>query len=163
MIAKSPKNHHVCFVDKHKAFYKVCVGNFWQQSSLCIMKRNAQFASTMTLPQCGGRSKTGLYTVSYIIFGLHKWLSRSYQFSKLWSAISFDNFCLSLLLYAEDIALIALDETSLQRMLSDWCTTWKLSINVNKTKVMHFRPQSFARSEFIFQCSENTLRLLWII
>jgi hypothetical protein len=71
--------------------------------------------------------------------------------------VPFDDFCLSLLLYAEDIALIALDETSLQRMLSDWCTTWKLSINVNKTKVMHFRPQSFARSEFIFQCSENTL------
>jgi hypothetical protein len=52
---------------------------------------------------------------------------------------------------------MAPDENSLQRMLYDWCTTWKLSINVNKTKVMYFRPQSFARSEFIFQCSENTL------
>jgi hypothetical protein len=31
-------------------------------------------------------------------------------------------------------------------VVSDWCTTWKLSINVNKTKVMHFRPQSFVYS-----------------
>jgi hypothetical protein len=44
--------------------------------------------------------------------------------------VPFDDFCLSLLLYAEDIALIAPDENSLQRMLYDWCTTWKLSINM---------------------------------
>jgi hypothetical protein len=44
-------------------------------------------------------------------------------------------------------------------VVSHWCTTWKISINVNKTKVMHFRPQSFATSEFIFQC-EMTLNVL---
>jgi hypothetical protein len=31
--------------------------------------------------------------------------------------VPFDDFCLSLLLYADDIALIAPDENSLQRML----------------------------------------------
>ncbi|VDI36322.1 Hypothetical predicted protein, partial [Mytilus galloprovincialis] len=42
-------------------------------------------------------------------------------------------------------------------IVSDWCTTWKLSINVNKTKVVHFRPQSFDRSEFNFKCMENNI------
>jgi len=71
--------------------------------------------------------------------------------------ITVDDIQLSILLYADDIALIAPDENSLQSMLnavSEWCSTWKLSINVNKTKIIHFRPQSIRKSEVIFQCSD---------
>ena len=55
-------------------------------------------------------------------------------------------------LYADDIALIAPDKNSLQGMLdivSDWCFTWKLSINSSKTKVVHFRPQSCSKTDCV--------------
>ncbi len=26
--------------------------------------------------------------------------------------------------------------------VNEWCTSWQMTINVNKTKVVHFRPQS---------------------
>jgi hypothetical protein len=43
---------------------------------------------------------------------------------------------LSILLYADDIALIAPDELKLQQMLdvvTSWCSEWKLHINASKT------------------------------
>ena len=107
--------------------------------------------------QRGGRCETGLYTVP-TLFSVYM-IDLADRINSLNCGVPFYDFFLSLLLYADDIALIAPDENSFQRMLdvvSDWCTTWKLSINGNKTKVMHFRPQSFERSEFIFQSSENT-------
>ena len=61
--------------------------------------------------------------------------------------INIDDNRLSILLYADEIALIAPDENSLQRML-DWCFTWKLSINSSKTKAVHFRPQSCSKTDF---------------
>jgi hypothetical protein len=54
-------------------------------------------------------------------------------------------------------------------VVSDWFTTWKLSINVNKTKAMHFRPELFDDSDYtrilnnqrsaIDYVMENTLQL----
>ena len=74
--------------------------------------------------------------------------------------VNIDDFKLSILLYADDIALIAPDENSLQSMLNvvtDWCSEWKLCININKTKIVHFRPQSCSKSNFIFQCSDKVI------
>ncbi|CAC5384974.1 unnamed protein product [Mytilus coruscus] len=66
---------------------------------------------------------------------------------------------LSILLYADDIALIAPDEASLQRMLdvvSDWCSQWKL-VNPSKSNVVHFRNPSIDRSNFYFTCSRQNI------
>jgi len=60
----------------------------------------------------------------------------------------------------DDIALIAPDENSLQRMLnivSDWCLTWQLSINSSKTKVVHFRPQSCSKIDYVFRCTDYVI------
>ena len=40
-------------------------------------------------------------------------------------------------------------------VLTDWCSSWKLSINPQKTKVVHFRPQSLDISDFNFACTSN--------
>jgi len=50
-------------------------------------------------------------------------------------------FKLYLLLYAADSVLMSETETGLQKglyLLKDYCWRWKLSVNVNKTKVMIF-------------------------
>ena len=56
--------------------------------------------------------------------------------------IDIDDRQLSLLLYADDIALIAPDAQSLKLMLNklnEWCSKWRLSINSDKTKIVHLR------------------------
>ena len=57
-------------------------------------------------------------------------------------AININNYKLSILLYADDMVLIANTETDLQKMLTtmyDWGMKWRLNINVAKSNVIHFR------------------------
>ena len=62
---------------------------------------------------------------------------------------------LSLLLCADEIALIAHDAQSLQLLLNklnEWCGKWRLSINSDKTKIVHFRPASVSCFNDLFSC-----------
>ena len=72
------------------------------------------------------------------------------QINNIHCGITIDDIMVSILLYADDIVLVAPDSDRLQRMLNvvtEWCDRWKLSVNPAKTKIVHFRPQSFARSD----------------
>ena len=67
---------------------------------------------------------------------------------------------LAILMFADDIALLAETEQDLQTLLYSlysWCNTWLLHINTSKSKVVHFRPKSQTRSSFIFKCGPFTL------
>ena len=49
---------------------------------------------------------------------------------------------LNLLVYADDIVCIAPDEKSAQKqmdILSSWCSTWGMYVNIKKTQVVHVR------------------------
>ena len=51
----------------------------------------------------------------------------------------------SILLYADDVVLLADNPTDLQLMnnsLLDWCNTNDMAINSKKSNVVHFRPNS---------------------
>lgn len=61
--------------------------------------------------------------------------------SDLDDVITIDDVKLFLILYADDMALFATSQKSLQSMLNDienYCSTWGMKINVNKTKAMVF-------------------------
>ena len=48
----------------------------------------------------------------------------------------------SSLLYADDIVLLVPNEESLQKQIGEveeWCRGWSMSLNISKTKVIHFR------------------------
>ena len=65
-----------------------------------------------------------------------------------------------MLLYADDIVLIAPTEENLQLMLdtmNSWCRKWKLTVNQEKTKVIHFRTSSVNRSTFEFKCGDKDI------
>lgn len=82
------------------------------------------------------------------------------EINELQIGVNIDETCLSILLYADDIALIAPDEVSLQLMLNtvnDWCTRWRLTLNQGKTKIVHFRGPSVSRSEFKFVCGDKDI------
>lgn len=67
---------------------------------------------------------------------------------------------ISLLCYADDIVLVAEKEKDLQVMLDrldSWCSVWKMSINADKTKVMHCRPRCVPVTKFRFKCGNKDI------
>ena len=61
---------------------------------------------------------------------------------------------ISILMYADDIVLMADSEDDLQKMLdtlNNWTTLWHFEVNLDKTKVMHCRKQSTQVTDRNFQ------------
>jgi hypothetical protein len=68
---------------------------------------------------------------------------------------------ISILLYADDIVLLAKNEQDLQTMLNklkEWCKQWRVLVNTNKSKCIHFRKGRTQRSDFVFTIGENILQ-----
>jgi len=69
-----------------------------------------------------------------------------------------DTICI--LLFADDLVLLAENEEDLQLLLnvmSDWCKKWKLMINSDKTNIVHFRPKGHEKSQRVFTCGDVLL------
>ena len=68
--------------------------------------------------------------------------------------IEIDNeLVLTVLLYADDIVLLAETEIDLQNLLNlvnIWCSKWRLEVNLLKTNIMHVRNKQKRRSNFSF-------------
>ena len=65
-----------------------------------------------------------------------------------------------ILLYADDIVLISENEDDLQCMLnivSEWCKKWRLVVNRDKSNIVHFRPSSKVRSDYMFNLGPDIL------
>ena len=66
------------------------------------------------------------------------------------------------LLYA-DIALIADSPEKLQQLIQHvklWCDKWRLSINTEKTQIVHFRKKTTPRTDLIFIFGDVTLKVV---
>ncbi|KAK3102881.1 hypothetical protein FSP39_014619 [Pinctada imbricata] len=67
---------------------------------------------------------------------------------------------ISILLYADDIALITQNEKDMQDLLNtveSWCKQWRLKINTDKTKVVHFRKRQRNRSQLTLKLNGRDL------
>ena len=74
--------------------------------------------------------------------------------------VQIGNKNLATLLYADDLVIIAGNENDLQQMLyrlHEWCTRWKMEINVGKSKVLHFRRKYKQRSGHSFLVGDKKL------
>ncbi|MEW8544936.1 MAG: reverse transcriptase family protein, partial [Candidatus Thiodiazotropha sp.] len=70
---------------------------------------------------------------------------------------------LNMLLYADDLALIAESEEDLQRLLqilSKWCEDNGMTINMDKTKVIHYRNPSKQRTDFSFTFANQRIDVI---
>ena len=64
-----------------------------------------------------------------------------------------DNTFINILLYADDIILLANNEEDLQSLLfivENWCKRWRLEINLTKTNIMHVWGVHKKQSKFMF-------------
>ena len=67
-----------------------------------------------------------------------------------------------ILLYADDIVLLAMCAKGVQILLdklSDWCSRWDLHINSTRTKVVHYRPKRVKRTSFTFRCGDQSINV----
>ena len=67
------------------------------------------------------------------------------------------------LLYADDIVLISRDPNSLQKMLDfvyNWCNSWHLSINLQKSGVVHFRKPCMPKTDTVFKIGDNAIDIV---
>ena len=71
--------------------------------------------------------------------------------------IQIRNNNVSVMLFADDIAILSSNEKDLQKMLDTinlWCKTWRLTINPDKSNVIHFRFNGKLQSNYEFKCSD---------
>lgn len=76
-------------------------------------------------------------------------------------AIGGEKACI--LLYADDIALLANTESDLQKLLEGlytWCNNNNMTINAGKSNVVHLRLPSMERSKYIFKCGDINIELI---
>ena len=72
--------------------------------------------------------------------------------------IADENVCL--LLYADDIVLLAESEADLQLLLNalnDWCGRNDMTVNMAKSNVVHFRPSSVSKTDVVFSCGNGII------
>ena len=66
----------------------------------------------------------------------------------------------SILLYADDMVLLAPTENDLQYMLNamaDWAMKWRLKVNVLKSKIVHFRSKRKIGSDYAFKYAADII------
>ena len=64
------------------------------------------------------------------------------EINQLELGVNIGDLKISILLYADDIVILANSEQDLQQMLNTlnhWCQKWQLNVNEEKTKIIHFR------------------------
>lgn len=71
---------------------------------------------------------------------------------------------ISSLLYADDIVVLAPDENKLGKLIKvveRWCGEWKMALNVQKTKIMHFRKKrgNKPRTTYVFEFNGDQIAL----
>jgi len=121
----------------------------------CTVRVNAKYTPWFNV-DCGVKQGCLLYPSLFAIYVN----DLAERINNLNCGIQIDDSFLNILLYADDIALIAPNEESLQRMLNvvtEWCEEWKLDINPIKSNVVHFRNPSVIRSYFTLNCAGHTL------
>lgn len=71
--------------------------------------------------------------------------------------IYIDNMKIRILMYADDIVMLAEDNEVLQMMidkLEEYCRTWNLVVNLNKSKIMIFGRQNLNKNKYTYMNSE---------
>ena len=77
--------------------------------------------------------------------------------------VPLDDINVPILLYADDIVLISENESNLQKMLDHvefWCKKWQMRVNVDKTKVVHFRNKRKNKTSFNFKINGSKIEIV---
>ena len=82
------------------------------------------------------------------------------EIKDLGAGVKLGNDEIAILLYADDIVLLAPTPEKLQTMLNvinTWCKKWGMQINASKTQILHVRNHQRPRSSHQFTCGDDAL------
>ena len=166
-----------CFIDMQKAFdwvdrdllfYKLLEYNIDGKLYNCIkalynhplstVKLNSYMTDWFTT-ESGVRQGDSLSPTAFAIFinDLAK------EMKDLNVGVDIDGEKICILLFADDIVILAENETDLQTLLNfvdSWCKNWRMKINIDKTKVVHFRTKRQRKTNQIFYMSNNVIDIV---
>ena len=77
--------------------------------------------------------------------------------------IKINNETINILMYADDIVIVAESEENMQKMLdivNVWCKRWRMIINETKSQIVHFRKKNVNRTEKIFKCGKFVIDIV---
>ena len=83
-----------------------------------------------------------------------------HELNSIGCGIRIGMYVINILLYADDIVLVAENENILQKLLDklyEWCSRWHLEINESKSNVMHFRKSRKLHSNIVFKIGNTKL------
>ena len=76
--------------------------------------------------------------------------------------ITINNEIVATLLYADDIVILAENCEDLQNLIKvihSWCAKWNMEVNIEKTKIVHYRKKNKPRSNFKFLYGNHILEI----
>ena len=85
------------------------------------------------------------------------------ELKELGIGVKINELVIPILLFADDVVLLAECEKDLQLLLDklvQWCNKWKIKINESKSKIMHFRPKQYRLTDFVFNFSGNYIEMV---
>ena len=166
-----------CFIDAKKAFDSLnrdCLwfkmlslgirGHFYHAvKSLysdvsCAVRLNGQLSDWFSV-ECGVKQGCPLSPTLFSIY-INDFEN---ELKDLGLGVNSDGVQVPLLMYADDVVLMAPNAHNLQLMLNhvdDWCSRWRLKINQEKTKVIHFRKCSKPSTDYKFKIGDLEIDLI---
>ena len=87
------------------------------------------------------------------------------QLDQLKSSLFINDRHIPMLLYADDIVVLAETPLKLQYMLDEtfiWCSKWLLNVNEKKSQIMHIRKPRVKRSNFEFKIGNKKLEYITV-
>ena len=87
------------------------------------------------------------------------------QLDQLKSGLFINDRHIPMLLYADDIVVLAETPLKLQYMLDEtfiWCSKWLLNVNEKKSQIMHIRKPRVKRSNFEFKIGNKKLEYITV-
>ena len=174
---KFKKDTYVAFIDMQKAFdwvnrdllwYKLLVHNitgkiYWAIRSLyehnisCV-KLHGLLSEWFNV-DIGVRQGDNL---SPTLFGIFI-NDLAIDIKNLGLGIPIGNRKIPILLYADDIAILAENESDLQKLLNklhEWCEKWQLQLNIKKSQIVHFRNKCRKKTDSEFYVGQSKLGIV---
>lgn len=175
-IAKN-NNLYACFIDLRKAFDFVCrdmlmykllllgidgkmfkiLNSLYdnQKTQSCIRVNN--HLSDWFRTELGVKQGDSLSPVLFLLFIN----DLAVELKDLGIGYKLGDRKIPILLYADDIVLLSQDPDELQKLINhvnSWCKKWLMAVNLDKTKIMHFRKKGNTRSSYEFKYDNESIK-----
>lgn len=165
-----------CFIDAKKAFDRVHHDSLWyklynigicgkmfyairslynKDSLTSCVRINGYVTDTFQI-SCGVRQGDPLSPTLFSIY-VNDLIDEINQAEQ---GVKCGGVTVSALFYADDIVVMSESPHGLQKQLdivSKWCYKWRMELNKDKTKIIHFRPKSVTSTKYKFRCGNMEL------